>query len=240
MTRDSLLDEILLREASLADARAEHAAGELSDAEWAALEQRENTALETLRASLAEWADRPSVAATPPRRRRRSLLLIALACFAVAAAGLVIVNLSLRQAGTSITGGVSASSSQHLTELLNQGQADLAAGNDVTALAAYEQVLALQPHNVAALTEVGWLDFSAGASAKNATLVLRGTSELRLAVNLAPSDPAPRLYYAIVAAATPGNQSLAATEFRAFLRLTPTAEERAIAAPFLARLGLVG
>ncbi len=237
MTRESLLDEIRLREASLADARAEHASGELSDEELAAVEKRERAGLDEARRALAAWRDEvPS--ASPTRRRRRSLLIIALACFALASMGLVVLNLSLRQAGTSITGGVSASHSQRLTELLNQGQADLAAGNDVTALAAYEQVLALQPHNVAALTEVGWLDFSAGASAHNPTLISRGTAQLREAVNLAPRDAAPRLYYAIVAAATPGNRALALAQFRTFLTLSPSAEERAIAAPFLTRLGV--
>ncbi len=240
MTREQLLDEIRLRAASLAAARAEHAAGELSDEALFTLEGRESEALERARHALAEWEARPASSVPRPRRRRRSLLLVALSSFALAAGGLVVLNLSLRQAGTSITGGVSASNSQHLSELLAQGQADLAAGNDVTALAAYEEVLSLQPHNVAALTEVGWLDFSAGASAKDPTLVERGASELRSAVNYAPVDPAPRLYYAIVAASTPGNRTLAESEFRAFLHLSPTAEERAIASPFLQRLGLSG
>jgi len=65
-----------------------------------------------------------------------------------------------------------------------------------------------------------------------------GVDYLRKAIALAPRNPAPRLYYAIAAAATPGNHALATNEFRVFLSLRPSPAQLAIAAPFLKALGL--
>jgi tetratricopeptide (TPR) repeat protein len=117
-------------------------------------------------------------------------------------------------------------------------QADVADGDPATALSAYQQVLDLDATNVEALTQTGWLDFSAGSSDKNVTLVDVGVKDLREAVKLAPRQAAPRLYYAIVADATPGNEALAKKEFKIFLRLTPSRGQIAVAQPFLVKLGL--
>ncbi len=241
-----LLDEIRLREASLDDARREHAAGELADIDYASIVERENAALDLVR---AQWATLVSTAApssaTPlapssnaPRRRRRSRLVVALVCFALAAGVLVWTNLGFRQAGQSASGGLSLSQTQKVQQLVIEGEADVASGNDVAALAAYEQILAIEPTNVAALTEAGWLDFTAGSASKNTTVVARGVSDLHEAVTLAPRSPAPRLYYAIVAASTPGNQALAKREFATFLTLTPSKAQLLIARPFLRNLGI--
>ena len=234
-----LLDEIRLREASLADARREHAAGELSDEDAAAIARREESALARAR-ELLEEARTVTTATTTPRtarRRRRGLLALALACFVLAAGVLVWSNLGLRQAGQSATGGLSLSQSQKVQQLGAEAEADLAAG---AALSAYQQVLAIQPTNVVALTEAGWLDFSAGSSSHQAALVARGVGLLTEAVRLAPRSPAPRLYYAIVADSTPGDRALATKQFKLFLSLHPSKAQLAIAAKFLHALGLRG
>lgn len=244
-----LLDEIRLREASLDDAARERAAGELTDEDFAAITAREHEALRSAREELTALVSREaSVAASKDiggvspgvRRRPRGWLYLALGCFAVAAGVLVWSNVGLRQAGTSATGGITVSHAQKIQQLLAEGEADLATSNDVAALAAYQEILSLAPTNVVALTETGWLDFTAGSASKNAAVVARGIAHLREAVSLAPSSPAPRLYYAIVAAATPGNAALARREFTVFLTLHPSAAQRAIAAPFVAKLGLSG
>jgi cytochrome c-type biogenesis protein CcmH/NrfG len=121
---------------------------------------------------------------------------------------------------------------------LSQAEADVANGDVVAALSAYAQVLAVEPRNVVALTQTGWLDFSAGSADHRASLVSLGVSDLARALALAPNDPAPRLYYAIVAASTPGERSLAVKEFRIFLSLRPSNGQLAVAAPFLRQLGL--
>lgn len=238
-TQRQLLDEIRLREASLEDARREHVAGELAQSDFDAIRTRETTLLERAREELAELDARVEAETSAPdasprtRRRRRSRLVVAVACFAVAAGVLVWANLGLRQAGTSATGGLNLTQSQKIQQLLTEGQGDLASGDALAALSAYQQVLTLAPTNVAALTEAGWLDFSAGSSSRNATVVAHGVSLLHRAVTLAPSQAAPRLYYAIVADATPGNKVLAAAQFEVFVKLHPSKYQLDIAAPFL-------
>ena len=83
---------------------------------------------------------------------------------------------------------------------------------------------------------IGWLIFC------RAFMFLRWSrrmeSLIAQAIALAPRQPAPRLYYAIVADSTPGNQPLAKSEFEVFLALRPSAGQLAIARPFLVKLGL--
>ncbi len=239
MTRDEhqRRDEIALREASLADARRELAAGELSAEQFAEIEERETHALTIARAALEAFS-LIVVEAPRPRKRRRSLLLIAFIAFLLVLAILLIATLTIRQPGTSSTGAVTLDRAQKITQLLDEAQADTANNDYVAALSAYQQVLNLDSGNVTALTQTGWLDFSAGSAAHNVTLTNLGISDLRRAISLAPRSAAPRLYYAIAAASTPGNRALAVREFRVFLSLSPSAAQRAVAAPFLARLGM--
>jgi hypothetical protein len=242
-----LRDEIRLREASLDDARRELAAGELAEQDVAAITQREETALAVARRALEELvassareesSGSPASPATPSRRRRRSRLIVALGCFALAAVVLVWLNLGLRQAGQSATGGLSLSQTEKVQELSTDAEVDIADGDAVAALSAYDQILAIQPTNVAALTEAGWLEFSAGSNSHNATVVANGVADLAEAVTLAPRSPAPRLYYAIVADSTAGNTALAKGQFTTFLTLHPSKAQLATAAPFLHELGL--
>ncbi len=115
---------------------------------------------------------------------------------------------------------------------------DVANSQDATALNAYEKVLTLEPKNVTALTQSGWLDFTAGSAAKKASIVEVGIKDLEKAIAAAPRQPAPRLYFAIVADSTPGNQRVAKAEFEEFLKLKPSVGQLAIARPFLKKLGL--
>jgi len=233
-------DEIALREASLADARREVVAGELSGEQFAEIEQRETRALARARAALEAFSiGAPEPSSLPAtRRRRRSLLIVAFVAFVVALVILLLATLAIRQPGTSGTGSVNLNRSQQEAQLLTEAEADTANGNDTAALAAYQEVLALDATNVTALTEAGWLDFSAGSAASNNALVTLGVSDLHRAIGLAPGEAAPRLYYAIAAASTPGNHALAVREFRVFLTLHPAPAQLAIAAPYLHQLGL--
>ncbi len=237
--RRAIEDEIALREASLADARREHEVGELDDAGYRAIVAREATALAALRARGDALGPAAAPARAPRVHRRRWLVVAVLAL--VSAAGIVLAQtLSPRQPGSSVTGGVTLSGSARVTQLLTEAEADVAAGNESAALTAYSQVLALQPGNVTALTQSGWLEFSAGSTAKDATLVTLGERLLARAAQRAPADPAPRLYLAIAAFATPGNAALARSDFRVFLALHPSPAQLALAAPYLAQLGLAG
>ncbi len=244
---DQVRDEIRLREASLDDARREYEAGELSDADYRTITAREDAALDQARRVLDEITLRAknessSQPHTPrvARTRKRSRLVVALICFALAAGVLVWANLGLRQSGSSATGGLSLSQTQKVQELLNEGQADVASANLAAALSAYQQLLVIEPTNVTALTETGWLEASAGSKSKDAALVTRGVNLLREALALAPHAPAPLLYYAIIAYQTPGNTALATKEFRLFLGQHPSNAQLAIAAPYLRLVGLAG
>ncbi len=140
--------------------------------------------------------------------------------------------------GTQDTGGVTVSHSQEINQLLTEAQSDVANGQVTAALAAYEGVLSYDPKNVTALTQIGWLDFSAGSSSTNPSLVTLGIQDLREAITYGPTNTAARLYYAIVADSTPGNSSLAVAEFKVFLALHPSRGQLAVARPFLVALKL--
>lgn len=229
-------DEIVLREASLADARRELEAGELSIERFADIEVRETTAIQRVRESLVELAQHQAV--VPVRIRSKRWIVVASICFALAIGVVLWSAVSPRQAGNSITGSVKLGRAQQIQQYLTEAESDIANGNVLSALSAYQQVFALDANDVQALTQTGWLVFSAGGASRNASLTTLGVKYLRRAISLAPRQPAPRLYYAIVAYSTPGNQAVATTQFRLFLASKPSAQQLQIAAPFLKKLGL--
>lgn len=226
-------------EASLVDLERERANGDLTDARYRELVARDQAALAEARSALGALDD---VAVAPPtrpaRRRPRRRLFIALGAFLVAAVVVLVSSLTPRQAGDSVTGQLNLDRAQRVARLLTQAEVAIAAGNTSTALAAYQQVLTLAPRNVTALTQVGWLTFSAGSASHNPTLVQRGEEQLARAVALAPRNPAPHLYQGIVALSVRGATAKARAQFVTFLRLHPSKGQLAVAAPFLAQLGI--
>ena len=234
-----LRDEIALREASLVDAKRELADGELTEHQYEQIQSRERLALDAARSALAALELAP-VSSTPRtgRVRRKRWLVLALVCFALVLGVVLYGALSPRQEGGSATGGLNLGHQQRIKQLLTEAEADVANANPVAALSAYQQVLALDANNVAALTQSGWLDFSAGSAAHRASVVEAGIKNLEKAISLAPRQAAPRLYLAIVAASTPGNTAVAKKEFEVFLTLKPSLGQLAVARPFLKKLGL--
>lgn len=235
-SRESLTDEIALREASIADARVELQAGELTSDEFERIAHRESAALEQLREELTQ-ADEPLDAPTP-RRRRRWQLIVALLCFGAAAGVTLVSAVSTRQPGDSATGSISASDQAMIRRLLAEGEVDIANGKIAAALAAYDAVLMLDANNVTALTQSGWFYFSSGSEANDAASVTKGTTRLRQAVSLDSSSPSAQLYYAIAALSTPGNRSIAKKHMKAFLALEPSNALLSVAAPYRSQLGL--
>jgi tetratricopeptide (TPR) repeat protein len=235
-SENQLLDEIALREASIADAQREREAGELTPIQAATIEARETLALMRLREELSEFHE--SGPRRPDRKRRLAYLVIGLVCLLAVIIIVLLHSLSLRQAGTQDTGGVVVSHSQEISQLLTEAQADVANGQVAPALAAYESVLSLDPKNVTALTQAGWLDFSAGSSDTNPSLITLGINDLREAISYGPTNAAARLYYAIAADSTPNNKTLAIAQFNVFLALHPSQGQLAIARPFLVALKL--
>jgi cytochrome c-type biogenesis protein CcmH/NrfG len=235
-THQQILDEIELREASVADAQRELAAGELTAIQAATIQAREELALVRLRQELSVVGTSSSSSAK--RNRRTSFLVLGIICLLGVVVIVIYSTLSLRQSGGQITGNVALSGAQQVTQELAEAQNDVAAGNVSAALQAYQSVLSIDPKNVSALTETGWLDFSAGSSATNPSLVAIGVQDLREAIDYGPRNAAARLYYAIVADSTPGNKALAKSQFEVFLDLHPTSAQLAVAHPFLVALKL--
>jgi tetratricopeptide (TPR) repeat protein len=240
MNRDAaqLRDEIRLREASLRDASREREAGELSADQFDDIERREGAALEHARYELGALLVSVDVTTIRRRTRRKRWLVVAAVCFAVVLVYALFSSTSPRQAGNSGDGGIDLTRSQLIDRLLTQAEVDVSNNQDVTALNAYEKVLNLDPKNVTALTQSGWLDFTAGSAAKKVAVVKVGIKDLEKAIALAPKQSAPRLYFAIVADSTPGNRNVAKEEFEEFLKLKPSNGQLAVARPFLRGLGI--
>jgi tetratricopeptide (TPR) repeat protein len=235
-----LSDEVMLREASLRDARSEFEANELTATEFAAIEERERTALASLAERIAllatEAAAEPTV--STGRRRRRSLLVTALLCFSLAAGAILWSSVTTRQPGESATGSISASDAKMIANLLNEGEVDVANGNLGGALAAYDSVLLIDANNVTALTQSGWFYFNVGSSEQKLPFIRKGINRLRTAVTLAPTSPSAHLYYGIAALSTPGNEQLARRQFERFVTLNPPPALRAVADPYVTKLNL--
>jgi cytochrome c-type biogenesis protein CcmH/NrfG len=240
MNRDAaqLRDEIRLREASLIDASRERDAGELSPQQFEVIERREGTALERARNEFGALMERVDETHVRRRTRRTRWLVVALVCFAIVLVYALFSATSPRQAGNSGDGGIDLTRTQLIDRLLSQAEVDVANNQDATALNAYAKVLTLAPENVTALTQTGWLDFTAGSTAGKASVVEFGVRELEKAIAVAPRQSAPRLYFAIVADSTPGNQRVAKNEFEEFLKLKPSVGQLAVARPFLVKLGI--
>jgi len=235
--REQLENEVTLREASLADAVREHHSGELSKEQFERISERESLAISVASEKLRTLEQEPPPSSIA-RVRKKRWLVAGLSCLVLAVGVLLWSAVSPRQAGNSITGDLSLSNAQKVQQYLGEAQVDIADGDATTALDAYQNVLAIAPKNVAALTQVGWLEFSAGSSSQDLKVMRVGVDDLRKAIALAPKLAAPRLYYAIVADATPGNQALAKSQFEVFLDLRPSPGQLAVARPFLVKLGL--
>ena len=133
-----LSDEIALRTASLEDARREFESGELTKEQFDAINDREVSAIERVRAELTALESAPVARDAPTRRVRRTRwLVLALVCFAVVLGAVLYSSLAPRQAGSSGTGSLSLGRAQQIQQLLDEGEADIANGNVVAALSAY-------------------------------------------------------------------------------------------------------
>ena len=231
-----LRDEISLREASLQDAKRERDAGELSPGDFDQIVAREEKAIAKALEKISALKDvAPKVAVRRVRKKR--LLVVAIVAFSAATVLILWSALAPRQQGTSITGSVQLGNSAQVKQLLLEAEADIANGQIATALDAYNQVLAIDAKNVTALTQAGWLDFSAGSSSKNAELVTKGSRLISDAYALAPNNPATVLYSAIVAYSY-GESKIAKQLFRQFLVVKPSDAQLAVATPFLNKLGI--
>lgn len=155
------------------------------------------------------------------RRRRRWLVGGAVACFAAAAVVVVVGALGIGLPGNPVTGSLTLTRQQQVQRLLAQGETALLQNDSVTALAAFDQALAIDPTQPEALSEAGWLQFAAGVRAHNRTLVRQGQDDEQKAVADAPASAGARFYLAAMLAQE-GSTQQSVTQFEAALNDKPT------------------
>jgi tetratricopeptide (TPR) repeat protein len=258
--RRKLEDErsFLLR--SIEDLETERAAGDISDADYEALRDGYTARAAVVLRALedtdgAARAPSPSfdrrggagraplpaasdpAAAGPGRRRRRGrrvLLWAGLAAFAAATVVLVVAEVSARLPGQTATGSLTLSRAQRLERTLAQAEDLESRGRLAQALVLYHQVLTEDPTQEQALAESGWLEYEAGVSAKNASLLGRGQEDEQAAERADPGAYAPHLYLGSMLLAE-GRASAAADEFARLLSSHPPVSVEQAAWPYLVR-----
>jgi tetratricopeptide (TPR) repeat protein len=245
VTRPDLEDErsFLLR--SLEDLDREHQAGDLSDEDHAIL--RDQYVART--ASVLRTLEEPTPATTtgsadrrrPVARRllghqpRRRLVVVGVVALVLAAVvWFVARQTGERLPGETLTGSVALSSAQQTSRNLAQAETLERQGNVIEALRLYESVLRSHPDQEEALAEAGWLEYEAGAQARNTTLLSDGERQERKAVAVAPTAYASHLYLGSMLLAQ-GDATGAVAQYRLFLDDHPPASTVRTAAPFIAQ-----
>lgn len=245
--------DFLLR--SIEDLESERAAGDLAAADYEALRDDYTARAAVVLRTLAHVPDhseappgddagvgepnaleRPAEApdAGRPRRRRRLLLWGALAAFAIAAVVLVVAEVTARLPGQTSSGSITLSRTQQLERSLAQAETLENEGKLSQALVLYRQVLAQDPTQEQALAESGWLEYEAGAAAKNSTLLSRGQGDELAAEHTDPSAYAPHLYLGSMLLVE-NQSSSAADEFSRFLASSPPVTVEQTAWPYVVR-----
>ena len=252
MTRAELEDERSFLLASLEDLERERAAGDVSEADFAALRDRyTRRAAEVLRAldhdesgaaggeldvAVAATGAGPGSTAGPGRRRRRRALALvgSLVLLAAVAATVVEIQTGTRLPGQTATGSVSLGRAAQLRRTVAQAQ-DLQAGGDAAgALRLYRQVLAQDPNQVEALAESGWLEFEAGVQARDASVVAQAQQLEQRAERAAPGAYVPHLYLGSMLLAE-GDAPGAVGQYRQFLADGPPPDKVRAAEPFITK-----
>jgi tetratricopeptide (TPR) repeat protein len=183
----------------------------------------------------------PSRALAGPRRsgartgrRRRVLVVMSTAAGAAGVVWAVAAHLSPRLPGESVTGSIALSGAQQTGRTLAQAETLESQGNAAEAVKLYQAVLRRDPTQEQALAQVGWLEFEAGAQARDATLLGLGERQEQKAEDLDPGAFAPHLYLGSMALAQ-GDATDAVTQYRQFLADAPPRATVASAAAFIAR-----
>jgi len=266
-TRGTLAEQATFLRASLADAEAEHEAGDLSDGDYQALVARDTRRLEAVEAQLAVAAagvgttvasavgaaasavtdpatadpavtepagtgvpdtaepDKDAVPARPsrrPRTRRQKVLVGgASLSFAGAIVLAVVLGSGTRLPGDTLSGNIVLSKQQTITRLLAQAATAENEGKVSQAIEAYQAVLAQSPKNEQALAQLGWIEFEAGSSASQASLVKSGRSMVAEAVSLNPGDYAAHLYLGTILYLENHEATAAVVQYAQFLADDP-------------------
>ena len=246
---------------SLADADAEHRAGDLSDADLAVIVARDSARLAAVEEKLAAGVAARAVATSGAEgaapaggapagsgaagsapagrganrrpRRQRVLLSGAIAALVAGTAGVVFLAVGPRHAGQTVTGNIPLTGQQQVAAWLAQAAADVNGDQLGPAAVLYTKVLDRDPSNEVALAQLGYLEYRTGVDGNDASLIAQGTSMLHKAVSLVPDDFAARLYLGTVLFQHDGDAAGAVVQYRAFLADSPPASVLSQAAPVI-------
>lgn len=210
--------------ASLDDLEREHEAGDLDEADYAAL--REDYTARAAAAVRAVSAQRREIATTgrPPGKKRLVAGIMAALLLAVIAGVLVAQFSGRRQAGQQVSGNVATANGTPATGAAASVQPDAdtqncmtqmaqafgmngasPSGSPVEALRCFDAVLKKNPDNVAALTFRGWTgvqlarelsESGAASSDQVSTIVQSATANLQKALQLVPDNPTALIFSA--------------------------------------------
>ena len=230
---EELMEErdFLLR--SLQDLDEEHQAGDVEEGDYAVLKDgytaRAAAVLRTLdrrrvdaeRAATADQA--PSVtsptaetAPAPPRPRWRPRTLAiggAVVVFAIGAGLLVARSSGQRLPGDTVSGSVPNNKVQ---QLLAQADAEFQRSDVIGSLKTLQQVLAIDPRNVVALAQEGWVLAISGNSTHEQAIIDRGLGLIRQAESIDGTYAAAHFYAGSVLL-NEGKPKDAVTEFEEYL-----------------------
>lgn len=228
--------EFLIR--SLDDAERERAAGDLSEADYAVLVNRDRRKLAGVEAELAQLGpdltDRAATAGDsaptggeeevkPNERREWRRIGIIACCFLIVAGAVLLVSHALQSSspGQPVSGSTSLPRDQLIEEELNTAESFMSQNEDEPALQLFGKVLQEDPTDPEALADFGWLTWRAGETYKAVDYEKIGVAALKKAVRVAPSFYKGHLYYGLVLFYQDKNYKAAAGQFTEFLADDP-------------------
>ena len=166
------------------------------------------------------------------RKYPKVLLIGGISCIVVAVAIAAFSSFHARLQGEVATGNISLSRGQEIQRRLVQASAAENSGNDVTALKLYNDVLAMDPNQVQALSESGWITYETGVLSGNSRLMAAGEARVKEAMKISPGSFAPHLYLGTIYLHQ-GSASKAAAQYAEFLKDNPPKEVKADAGSFM-------
>ncbi|HEY1830204.1 MAG TPA: hypothetical protein VGG38_08175 [Acidimicrobiales bacterium] len=227
--------EFLIR--SLDDAERERAAGDLSDADYTVLVNRDRRRLAEVEAELTQLGpdptDRAATAegatpgsedeAKPNERREWRRIGIIACCFLIVAGAVLLVSHALQSSspGQPVSGSVTLSKDQLIEQQLNQAEAYTNKKENELALQLYGVVLKEDPNDPQALADFGWLTWRAGETYKSSVFEKLGLDTLKKAVRVAPTFYKGHLYYGLVLYYQDKDYTAAAGQFTEYLADNP-------------------
>ena len=247
-----LEDEAEFLRRSLTDAEAEHAAGDLSDEDFALLERRDRGRLAEVTTELAELeaaakqaaarpgstrragkADQLAESGAPKRRRARWLAVVGVVALVAGASALVMHLATNRLPGQASSGSITLSGSKLETEQLAQAANLVNQDNIQAALVLYRKILVADPNQPEALAESGWLEYEVGSVAKDPKVVAQGRALVNRAIAADPSSYASHLFLGTIILQQDHDAAAAVAQYKQFLADNPPLSEVQSAAPFI-------